>query len=114
MFRQRGLHFVIPAKIEQIVAGQTPQQKLHRQIVDVALPVFGWRRWLRRQHFCQHAAQRLPPLLRCHLLGGSEPEMLPLAGERGVETCFIEFLLRHINPFESVNGKAGRAQEVNG
>ena len=63
-------HPLIPTQIQQVVAGQTTDQKLHRDIVDVTLPFGGFRHRLSGQQLGKRTAYGVPPLTLGHLRSG--------------------------------------------
>ena len=67
---QRVADALVPAQVEQVVAGQATNQKLHRDVVNVTLSLRRFRYRLRRQKFRQRSADRAPPLTLCHLGSG--------------------------------------------
>ena len=61
---------LIPAEVEQVVAGQATNQKLHGDIVYVALSFGRFHYRLSRQQLGQRAAYGAPPLTLGHLGSG--------------------------------------------
>ncbi|MNO98190.1 hypothetical protein D3C76_899290 [compost metagenome] len=61
---------LIPAEVQQVVAGQTANQEFHRDIVNVALAFDGLHRGLGTQQLGERSADGLPPLAGGHVFGG--------------------------------------------
>ncbi len=87
---QHLAHLLIPAEVQQVVAGQTANQELHRDIVYVALAFYRLRRGLGVQQFGERAANGLPPLARGHLFGGNYTNTLPLTRQCSLKLCFVK------------------------
>ncbi len=91
LLRQRLLDGVVPAQVEQVVPRQPANQKLHRDVVHVALRFGAFaRRRLRGQLLGQRRTDGFPPLMLRHLLCGTEAEPLPLAGKRRQKSILLE------------------------
>ena len=67
---QRVAYALVPAQVEQVVAGQATNEKLHRDVVNVTLSLRWFCHRLRRQKFRQRSADGAPPLTLRHLGSG--------------------------------------------
>ncbi|MNV13209.1 hypothetical protein D3C71_1038400 [compost metagenome] len=90
MLIQHLAHFLIPAKVQQIVAGQASNQKLHRDVVHMTLVFDRLRRWLSAEQFGQRTAHGLPPLMRRHVLCCKQTKTLPLTRQGSLKLSFVE------------------------